>query len=238
MRHLAGSVFALSALAVISCGSPQRPAGGGGAGSAPAGDGGGDVAVGTGPGVTPANVCARIAELRTQGCELSTLPEEECRDELHRALEERGPDSRTATMQLGRCMLDNESCDAIAACVDALVSEAEPRTCEQGGGGAVVLPRAEWEQRHGAGATRYSSVKTTKAEPVEVCGIPAQMEWLLGATCDDGSRPFRDYDHAHSARVGNVGEGGRCGSIIDLYEVPCPEGTYSIFIDAYVCPAD
>ena len=25
-------------------------------------------------------------------------------------------------------------------------------------------------------------------------------------------------------------------SIIDLYEVPCPEGTYAIYIDAYVCP--
>jgi hypothetical protein len=64
------------------------------------------------------------------------------------------------------------------------------------------------------------------------------MEWMLSLTCDDGSRPFRGFDHAHAARVGNVGKGGSCGSIVDLYEVPCPEGTYKIFIDAYVCARD
>ena len=76
------------------------------------------------------------------------------------------------------------------------------------------------------------------ADYTQGCGIPAEMEWLLSVTCSDGSRPFPDYDHAHAARVGNVGPGGKCGSIIDLYEVPCPEGTYKIFIDAYVCPQD
>lgn len=244
MRLHAGVLFASSMLAVLSCGSPQRPAGGGG--GDPVGnsgsEGGGQVAVGSGIGVTPASVCARLAELDAeQGCEFSSLPEDECRDEWDRALEQRGPDARTASMQVGRCLLDNESCEAIEACVATLTPDQDQkfRACADKDVYAPVgLPRAEWDKRRGAGATRFSSVKTTKDEPVEVCGIPAQMEWLLAATCDNGSRPFRDYDHAHSARVGNVGPGGACQSIIDRYEVPCPEGTYSIFIDAYVCPLE
>lgn len=245
MRQLAGVLLASSVLAVIACGSPQRPAGGGGGGGDPVGNSGtegGQVVGGAGIGVTPATVCTRLAQLDAeQGCEFSSLTEEECREEWYRALDQRGPDARTASMQVGRCLLDNESCAAIEACVATLTPDQDKqfRTCEQSEVYAPVgLPRAEWDKRRGAGATRFSSVKTTKDEPVEVCGIPAQMEWLLAATCDNGSRPFRDYDHAHSARVGNVGPGGACQSIIDLYEVPCPEGTYSIFIDAYVCPLE
>lgn len=70
-----------------------------------------------------------------------------------------------------------------------------------------------------------------------MCRIPSEMAWLLDMSCDDGSNPYGgSYERAHASRVGNRGEGGRCGSIIDLYEVPCPEATYAIYMDAYVCP--
>jgi hypothetical protein len=67
-----------------------------------------------------------------------------------------------------------------------------------------------------------------------MCGIPAENDWLESLTCDDGSKPF---GNAEEVRAGNVGPGGRCGSIVDQYVVKCPGGkTYPIFIDAYVCP--
>jgi hypothetical protein len=53
--------------------------------------------------------------------------------------------------------------------------------------------------------------------------------------CDDGSHPFSSLGQAQSARVGNVGPTGRCGAIVDQYEVRCPEKTYEIFIDMYHC---
>jgi hypothetical protein len=252
MNNVGGLFIALLCLLSFgtSCGSPQKPGSGGGGGGASGSDGGGGVAFQSGGPVTPENVCTRIFALKDARCELAsgyTLNFDECKDEMNRSLEERGPEARQATTQAARCLLDNESCDAVASCMTALNpyadeqdgSPSELRTCAQTEVYAPVgVPRAEWEKRRGANAGRYSAVKTTKDEPVEVCGIPAQMEWLLAARCNDGSMPFEDYDHAHAARVGNVGQGGSCGSIIDLYEVPCPEGTYSIYIDAYVCPKD
>jgi hypothetical protein len=200
--------------------------------------------------VTPATICARVAELRHKQCravERYALSEAECRDDVERSLETRGPDARTAKHAQGRCMLDHASCDAIAGCLAALDAAADEmdgtptrlRTCKQTEVFAPVgLARARWERRRGAGARRYADVATTKARPVEVCGKPAQAEWLTTVTCRDGSRPFPSSSHARAARLRNVGRGGRCSSIIDLFAVPCPEGTYKIYIDAYVCPQD
>jgi hypothetical protein len=249
-----GGLF-IGLLCVVSCGSPQKAGGGGGGDGSSGSSGGGGVAFQSGGPVTPENVCTRIFALKDARCELAsgyTLSFDECKDEMNRSLEERGPEARQATTQAARCLLDNESCDAVGSCMTALNpysdeqdgSPTEFRTCAQTDVYAPVgVPRADWEKRRGANAKRYSEVSSsespsTKEEPVEVCGIPAEMEWLLAAKCNDGSMPFADYDHAHAARVGNVGPGGSCGSIIDLYEVPCPEGTYSIYIDAYVCAQD
>jgi len=90
-------------------------------------------------------------------------------------------------------------------------------------------------QRYYAGVTTLTAATTSKEKPVEACGVEGQLAWLMRATCADGSHPFKDDDTAHDARVGNVGPGGRCESIIDLYEVPCPEKTYEIYMDLYVC---
>ncbi|MGE3766251.1 MAG: hypothetical protein AB7L94_28625, partial [Kofleriaceae bacterium] len=65
----------------------------------------------------------------------------------------------------------------------------------------------------------------------------AAGSWLSRMTCKDGSHPLPTRNDAERVRVGNVGEGGRCGRIIDQYQVECPEMTYDIFIDAYRCEA-
>jgi hypothetical protein len=193
----------------------------------------------------PEVVCQRIYELRDGGCGFAQgydLTPDECQENYRRSFEERGPEAAEATRRFSRCLLDNGSCDAIEQCVVQLDGgdEGRPqfRTCDQTDVYAPVgVNASEWANRKGAKITRFSQHASTKEDPIEVCGIPSQMEWLLSLTCDDGSQPFRSYEHAHASRAGNVGAGGYCGSIIDLYEVPCPEGTHQIFIDAYLCEA-
>ena len=101
--------------------------------------------------------------------------------------------------------------------------------------GPVVLPKDVWEARIGASTQHFSELVTTAAQPVEVCGVQEQVAWLTRVQCEDGSNPFHSLSEAHNSRAGNVGSGGRCGSIIDLYQVPCPEKTYPVYMDLYVC---
>jgi hypothetical protein len=100
----------------------------------------------------------------------------------------------------------------------------------------VGIPRAEWTRRKGADISTFRDATSTKEAPIEACGMDAQLAWLMAAECDDGSHPFRDPLEAEQARTGNVGPGGRCGAIIDRYEVHCPEATYAIYLDGYICP--
>jgi hypothetical protein len=112
----------------------------------------------------------------------------------------------------------------------------EELTCERPDMfGPVMLTPEQYLRRTGAEAKKFSDLPTTKELPIEVCGTDRQLEFLTRVTCDDGSHPFAHTDAAHRARVGSVGPGGRCGSIIDRYRVPCPEGTYDVFMDLYMC---
>lgn len=87
-------------------------------------------------------------------------------------------------------------------------------------------------------ARRFSELSdTTKQRPLEECGLRTVVERLLTLRCDNGSNPFgSDFRAAHASRAGSFGPGGRCASIIDRYDVPCPERTYQIFADGYYCP--
>lgn len=251
MIRMRGTLRAIALLAVgmAACGPKPRPVtGGDGTGSVASTTGVTPAVFQSGAAVTPESVCARIFELKDARCELVTgyeLTETECQADFRRSFEERGPEAAKATAAAGRCLLDNGSCEAVGECIANLNeyadeqdgSPSEFRECADTGKYAPIgRPKAEWDKRRGAGAKTFGEVATTKEQPIEVCGIPAEMEWLLSVTCSDGSRPFRGWDHAHAARVGNVGPGGACGSIVDLYEVPCPEGTHAIYMDAYVCP--
>ena len=101
--------------------------------------------------------------------------------------------------------------------------------------GPVLLTDAQFKLRHGTGITSIDLLENSKARPVEVCHVRGQLAYLIALRCPDGSKPFTSPRHAHSNRVGNVGPGGRCGSIIDLYEVPCPDQPYKVFMDMYMC---
>jgi hypothetical protein len=95
--------------------------------------------------------------------------------------------------------------------------------------GPFALDEAQAKQRYGANARTYADAPTKKDRAVEVCGIPASRQWLKGTACADGSAAKQN------GRVGSVGQGGRCGAIIDLYTVTCPEGEYEVFLDVYMC---
>jgi hypothetical protein len=101
---------------------------------------------------------------------------------------------------------------------------------------AVQLDADSYRSRHGVGLTQLADVVSTKEMPIEVCMVEGQLEWLVALQCADGSSPFASEPEAHAARSGNVGAGGRCDSIIDVYTVPCPEGAKEVFMDLYMCP--
>lgn len=110
-----------------------------------------------------------------------------------------------------------------------------PPTGVPDGFGPVAWPAASADERWAIHQTRVAKVRTSQARPVEVCGVRGQVDWLMRLTCPDGSHPFSDPETAHNSRAGNVGPGGRCGTIIDLYVVPCPDRDYEVFMDLYHC---
>jgi len=102
--------------------------------------------------------------------------------------------------------------------------------------GPVLIPAARADERHGSNARTFDQLITTMEQPAEVCAIAGELELLTRLRCADGTSPFADAADAHAARVKNVGPGGRCGSVVDLYRVPCEEQTWEVFLDMYVCP--
>lgn len=68
-----------------------------------------------------------------------------------------------------------------------------------------------------------------------MCGAWAQQRFLASLACASPGAAHEAAPPVGFHRVGNVGLGGRCGTIIDLYEVECPEGIYRVFMDLYHC---
>jgi len=95
--------------------------------------------------------------------------------------------------------------------------------------GPFALDAAQAQRRYGANARTFADAPTSKERAIEVCGIPASLQWLRGTTCADGSTAKQN------GRRGSVGPGGRCGAILDLYSVACPEGDHDVYIDIYMC---
>jgi hypothetical protein len=102
--------------------------------------------------------------------------------------------------------------------------------------GPVFVSKEKYQSRTGSDAKTFATLVTTKDRPMEECGIPAVLEKLAWFGCNDGTNPFGGKSRAaHASRRGSVGPGGRCHSIIDVYEVRCPETMYEVFADSYVC---
>jgi hypothetical protein len=141
------------------------------------------------------------------------------------------------------CLAGASGCDAVLQCLAQVrgsgggeAGEAAYRKCEDHDALAPVRVD-EAGSRHGAATERFSQIGTSKEQPIEVCGVKGQLQWLARVRCDDGSNPFQSLEQAHASRDGNVGPGGRCGGTIDLYRVPCPEKEYEVYMDLYMCAA-
>lgn len=134
------------------------------------------------------------------------------------------------------------ACDAAAQCMVSLQAAslaANPpatRKCGADGTGPVLADAATWTTRPGANVKKFSEVKTSTEKPIEVCGIEEEVEWMTRVKCNDGSNPYGSQATANESRDGWVAHGGRCNSILDRYSVKCPEATYQIHVDRYVCP--
>jgi hypothetical protein len=221
--------FLLFALMCVSCGSPQTSkvsptlVTSNEASTIPTAD-------------SPAlKVCKNIARLNAEGCPSTANMRSgfEVIDTCVSLLDSVDPSSYR---ELGSCY--DLPCAKAGACIAAYnqARRSEFRECADDGGGFVGLSPAELAASYGFGAAHFADVKTSKAQPIEVCDSGGQAEWLRKVTCADGSNPFGSRLDVANARVGNVGAGGRCNSIIDLYQVPCPETTYKIYMDMYMCP--
>ena len=101
--------------------------------------------------------------------------------------------------------------------------------------GPAQLTGAQTSERYGTGVTALASITTSQAHPIEVCGVGGEMAWLRQSTCADGSHPYSSAENPDDSRAGDTGPGGRCNSIIDLYKVKCPEQTYDVYADMYLC---
>ncbi|HEX4422362.1 MAG TPA: hypothetical protein VH165_30825 [Kofleriaceae bacterium] len=203
--------------------SPQRPA------AAPKHD------------VTAEQFCARVAWLAPTCPPLATLNQDlaGCPSLIQRELDA----SHDTMLPIMRCVVDNNECAAAMKCIIAATPDptSQLRACDASaspGLSAVGVPKTAWAQRNGAGVTKFRDAHSTQARPIEMCGIDAANEWLTHLRCDDGSQAVKSHHDAELTRTGNLGPGGRCGSLIDDYDVTCPERRYEIFMDAYICPLD
>src|SRR5262249_36786840 len=142
------------------------------------------------------------------------------------------------------CVIDHDDCDGFVACAtEGLPDPTAPaslRSCRDSAPDAALravgIPREEWGHRPGAGVTRLRDAVSSPGEPIEICGQGAAASWLATLRCDDGSQPIKDAADIQRARTGNVGRGGRCMAYIDHYAVACPESSYELYVDAYLCP--
>jgi hypothetical protein len=221
---------------VCACGGAPAPRPAGPA--QPNGSAAGTVAQQQGA-ITPDVFCDRFVALRQSGCGAFAsmdMTKDDCVKEL--AAAQSDPASKAFMDQTGQCIVGYQQCDDVVQCLASLGPDKDHlRACAQEDPGkAVGISKAEWEKRNGAGVTKFSQAKSTKDRPIEVCTIDAENEWLSQLRCDDGSQPIDGHEAAEMARVGNLGKGGRCGSIIDLYRVKCPEASYDVYVDGYVCP--
>jgi ankyrin repeat protein len=99
----------------------------------------------------------------------------------------------------------------------------------------VIWHPADAAKRWGQGLKRFSEVRSSKAVPVEVCRPFGEAQYLKGLACEGGESPFETLEGVKEARAGSVGKGGRCGNLVDLFIVHCPEASYKIYMDMYNC---
>lgn len=195
--------------------------------------------------------CQKMLTLADEGCKLFSplkRDQQQCVSFVNEYRARLPEDRRADATRHISCIVASPACAEAESCFRSFVLLADagrPKACGEVLVGVVRLSGDEAEQRHGRTAIRFSSVTSTKEQPIEVCGLRDQLGWLVRATCDDGSNPFTSagdreaaLDRAHESRRGSYGPGGRCKSPIDMYVVTCPERTYEVHMDMYMCGPD
>ena len=189
-------------------------------------------------------MCAKLLELsRSGGCG-EPFELESCRSDWG-AVSATSGIPEEAQEEFLDCVVAAASCDALGRCASSLQA-AVPKPpefaddvplCDRRNDPftPIRLTAAQAAARHGIDASRVDQVTSSPSQPIEVCGVEGQLDWLTRVTCPDGSQPFADASTAHKARVGNVGQAGRCKNHIDHYRVPCPDRTHDVYMDFYMC---
>jgi hypothetical protein len=191
--------------------------------------------------VDPEVMCKRMRALHDQKCGMFGELDlgATCVQEVSGSLAD--SQARVLTMQMDTCLAELGVCSDVTACIGNAETTDETRDCsdhsEREVGNPVGLPYATWRATMKRGFTKLSQVVSSKQLPIELCGVSTENYWLTTLTCDDDSHPLANKSAAERARLGNVGNAGRCGSIVDQYQVRCPEKAYDVFIDGFVCPA-
>lgn len=135
------------------------------------------------------------------------------------------------------------ACDAVQACVSAIdAGSAHPiydgplRACEAPSPTVPVgVSPDEAAKRYGAHDRTFADSPSSVKQPIEVCGVPEELGYLMRLTCADGSHPFPDRGTAITIGLGPVGPGGRCGRIVEHFVAPCAEHGYDVYMDPYRC---
>lgn len=114
-----------------------------------------------------------------------------------------------------------------------------PAGCRRRDDGSYELTSEDALRRRGLGDRLFGDTASSTDEPIHVCGLLGETQWLTRLTCADGSRPWgRDLEKAHAARRGSLMGKTRCDGIpavIDHYVAPCPEKQYDVYMDMYQC---
>jgi hypothetical protein len=100
--------------------------------------------------------------------------------------------------------------------------------------GPIKWPADSLDQRWGTGVTQFSEIESSQARPIEVCSDEF-LVWFSAIQCPNGAPVFQNSNQIHEARKGNLGPGGRCGMIIDEYEISCQTESKIVYVDMYHC---
>lgn len=192
--------------------------------------------------VTPEKACERISLLRGEACAWANRfpPEMADASVCLRSMEKwfaPETEGHVELEKLAACWsLDCEGAEACMVRVKSAAPPPPPRKCGEEGMGNVIVDKGEFARRNGANVTRFADAKSSEQQPIEVCGIDGEVAWMTRAACNGGKHPFESAMQANERRDSYASTGGRCNSILDRYTVECPEATYTIFVDRYICP--
>lgn len=99
--------------------------------------------------------------------------------------------------------------------------------------GPVSLTAEQVAQRRGPPASLAAFIAAPYT--VEVCGVQGELAALMSLRCEDGSQPYDSPQQAHASRTGSGDWPTRCGTPADHYVIPCPERSYEMVFDMYMC---